>query len=140
MVTRSDIIIEARKHLGTRFHHQGRAPGAGLDCLGLIVVTGRALGLHVIDRTDYAASPDGLSLVKEISQSLDGPYALSTAKLGSILLFEFVKGLPQHVGIATDIGIIHALATEPRKVCETRLDEQWRERVVSVWEFRGLEN
>ncbi len=28
-------IAAARTCLGTPFHHQGRAPGVGLDCIGL---------------------------------------------------------------------------------------------------------
>ncbi|UOF80038.1 putative phage cell [Caudoviricetes sp.] len=140
MTTRAALISEARRHLGTRFHHQGRAPGAGLDCLGLIVVSAKSCGLDIIDRVDYDRVPDGVSLVAEISKSLDGPFDKSAARLGSVLLVEFEKGLPQHVGFFTDIGILHALSFYPRRVVETRLDDAWNQKIVSCWELRGLED
>ena len=139
MPTRDQIVSEARKHLGTRFHHQGRAPGAGLDCLGLVVVTARALGIEMLDRSDYHRDPDGVSLVREIGRSLDGPFNLSEKRIGSVILFQFLLDLPQHVAIyAGDNIIIHSIAVSPRKVCEMRLSDEWLKRAVSVWEFRGV--
>ena len=38
------MIAAARACIGTPFHHQGRRPGAGLDCIGLIVIALRAAG------------------------------------------------------------------------------------------------
>lgn len=140
MTTRAQLIAAARSHLGTRFHHQGRAPGAGLDCIGLVVVSARASGVEVLDQLEYSRQPDGLSLVDKISKSLDGPFPVESMREGTILLMEFVDGLPQHVGIATDIGIIHAIANSPRRVIETRLDATWRSRIISCWELRGLED
>jgi len=36
------MIEAARRCIGTPFHHQGRASGIGLDCIGLIVIALRA--------------------------------------------------------------------------------------------------
>ena len=33
-----NMIAAARACLGTPFHHQGRMPGVGLDCIGLVIV------------------------------------------------------------------------------------------------------
>jgi len=37
MTTSEEIVLTARKWLGTPFHPQGRVMGAGTDCLGLIM-------------------------------------------------------------------------------------------------------
>ncbi len=34
---REDFVRVARSYIGTPFHHQGRLPGVGLDCAGVIV-------------------------------------------------------------------------------------------------------
>lgn len=34
---RSDFLLATRALLGTSFQHQGRVPGVGLDCAGLVV-------------------------------------------------------------------------------------------------------
>ena len=61
------MIATARACAGTPFHDQGRAPGVGLDCIGLIVIAMRAAGFAVHDRTDYGRRPDGKSLgVKDL--------------------------------------------------------------------------
>ena len=55
------MIASARACIGTPFHHQGRAIGIGLDCIGLIVVALTAAGFSVRDRSDYGRRPDGKS-------------------------------------------------------------------------------
>ena len=44
MVTRADVMTEAESWRGTPFQHQGRSEH-GVDCAGLVVMVGRALGL-----------------------------------------------------------------------------------------------
>ncbi|MDD5585633.1 MAG: hypothetical protein PHY92_01580, partial [Alphaproteobacteria bacterium] len=62
------MIAAARACLGTPFHHQGRKPGVGLDCIGLIVVALQAAGYDVRDRFDYSPRPDGRSLVQALEE------------------------------------------------------------------------
>lgn len=55
-----EILGAARSMLGTPFHHQGRLPGVGLDCAGLIVCAFRAVGVELIDLQGYGRRTDEL--------------------------------------------------------------------------------
>jgi len=52
------------------------------------------------------------------------------------LLMRFM-GDPQHLAIYAGETIIHAFAAG-RKVCEHRLDDVWRARIVRIYRFRGI--
>ena len=126
------LVAAARACLGTPFHHQGRLPGIGLDCIGLIVVALRAVGWTVVDRCDYARRPDGSSLAAALMAH--GAVRVDTPLPGDVLLFAF-DGQPQHVALlsAPDC-IIHAYAPAG-KVVEVGLNGSWRRRLVSAWRF-----
>src|SRR5208282_1236553 len=98
-MTKTDTMIAAaRACRSTPFHHQGRKPGVGLDCIGLIVVALRAAGMKVHDRNDYGKRPDGKSL--EAALAAHGAAPVSEISAGDVLLFRY-DGQPQHVALAT---------------------------------------
>lgn len=144
------IITEARSWLGTRFHHQGRVKATathkgGVDCIGLVL--GVADALHIktkdgsgkllshFDEKGYHRLPDGHYLQAVLERHLH-PLLVEDAKPGDILLFSFDKN-PQHVGIRSEVGIIHCYA-EARKVVEHRLDAVWQKRAVAAYRFEGV--
>ena len=128
----SALLTAARACLGTPFHHQGRAPGVGLDCIGLIVVALRAAGVAVRDRTDYGPRPDGLSLIAALEDH--GAKPASDIQAGDILVFRY-DNQPQHVALATaPEAMIHSFAPAGR-VVETPLGAYWARRLVGVWRF-----
>jgi hypothetical protein len=49
MITRKQIICEARKWIGTPFHKQASLIGIGCDCVGLIIGVARALGIETLN-------------------------------------------------------------------------------------------
>lgn len=127
------IVEEARKHLGTPFHHQGRLPGVGLDCVGLLVVVAQSLGIPHEDFTGYARRPHKGSLRHALERNFD---LVQEAKTGDVLAFYFLRpGIPHHVAIRTDYGIIHSFATAG-KVVETRLGPPLVHQIDSAWRFR----
>lgn len=145
MITREDIVKEARSWLGTRFHHQGRAKGVGCDCIGLIVGVVRDLQItspeggmlcrH--DTTNYGRIPNGRFL-KDMLEKYLTPIDIKDVQAGDILLFHFEKE-PQHVAIVSDyhaggFGIIHCYASS-RKVVEHSLDDLWKSRIISAFSF-----
>lgn len=135
-VTREEIIAAARACIGTPFHHQGRRPGVGLDCVGLVVAAATACGIQHEDCTDYSRRPDGVTLVREISKSMK-EIDVPAAGLGDVLVFWIRRpDRPQHLGICTDYGMIHTYQ-EVDAVSEHRLTEAWRKRIHSAWRFRG---
>lgn len=137
-VTRAQILDEARAWLGTPFHHQGRVKGVGVDCVGLLAGVARALGLTVVDRTDYGRGPDGHSLAAALDAQMR-QLAPTQAGPGDVLLLR-IRRWPQHVGILGEGGtLIHAHAGAGR-VVETPLAGWWGQRVLAAYRFPGLED
>jgi NlpC/P60 family putative phage cell wall peptidase len=127
------LIAAARECLGTPFHHQGRQPGIGLDCIGLIVVALQATGKQVHDRSDYGKRPDGKSL--ETALAAHGAVPVQDIAAGDILLFRY-DGQPQHVALATGAdSMIHSFAPAG-EVVETLIGAYWRRRLVGIYRFR----
>lgn len=134
------IIAEARSWVGTRFHHQGRCKRTrthkgGVDCIGLLVGVGTALGMEIADKTDYARLPESGKLEAALDRYLM-PKPLSEVLPGDVLLFTFEKA-PQHVGIVSllpdgELGLIHAYM-EARGVVEHRLDQHWWNKAVAAY-------
>lgn len=133
-ITRERVVKEARTWIGTPWHHQGRIKGAGVDCVGLIVGTCRALGIAVEDITDYQRYPDGKTLVAELNRQL---VQVKRPEPGDILLFALSR-FPQHLAFyGGDTQIIHAYLNE--SVVETGLSPLWLRRVVAVYKIPGVE-
>jgi cell wall-associated NlpC family hydrolase len=132
-VDRSAVMIAAaRSCLGTPFHHQGRAPGIGLDCIGLIVVALRAAGATVHDRTYYGRRPDGHSLIEALKAH--GAKTFDGIRAGDVLLFRY-DGQPQHAALATGPdSMIHSFAPAG-KVIETSIGPYWKKRLTGVYGF-----
>jgi cell wall-associated NlpC family hydrolase len=127
-----EIVDTARQCLGTKFHHQGRLPGVGLDCAGLPIHVAKTLHLPHVDSTGYGMNPTG-----ELESLVSGvALPISPWEVGDILMFWY--GEPNkitHLAIATPIGIIHTYRTV-RKVVEHRIDEFWEKRFVKAFRFK----
>lgn len=125
------LIAAARACLATPFRHQGRIPGRGLDCVGLVVHAAHAAGLDLIDTLAYGRSP----CRNMLQAALDAQPALrhvTDRQPGDILMMRFA-GEPQHLAILTaDNTIVHAYAAIER-VCEQRLAQVWAARIVRVY-------
>ena len=150
MVSRTQIVEEARKWKGTVFHHQGRLicqgkNKGGVDCIGLLVGVCKGLAisdnagvlLHQFDRIDYAREPQGNLLRDGLSKHFTNVEP-STVKAGDILLFKMALQ-PQHIAIVTDvcgkdIFIIHAWQPVG-KVVEHRISGSWINRIVAAYSF-----
>ena len=123
------FVAAARALLGVPFRHQGRDPVHGVDCIGLAVLAARAIGLNPPDRTDYPRQPTG-----QLAPALAGylqPIDLADVKPGDLYLLAFAHE-PMHLGIATDIGLLHTFSQVGR-VVEHGLDAKWRRRIVAAY-------
>lgn len=132
MTTRLEVIEQARKYLGVRFHHQGRN-SAGLDCAGLVVRVAHDLELSSFDSRDYGREPNAGMLKSVMESNMD---RVRKYVPGDVVLMRFNKE-PQHLAIVTELGIIHAYA-QARKVVEHSLDTVWLSRIIAAYSFRGL--
>lgn len=136
MTTPQAIIDTARGYLGVPFRHQGRSR-RGLDCLGLLVCVARDLGMPEADNDmlNYGHSPDGGILKSALDAACD---RVMVAAPGCVLLLSFtVAAGGQHVGIATDIGILHAYAP-CRRVVEASIPPEWQSRIVARYRLRSV--
>ncbi len=142
-MTRSDVVAAARAEIGTPFRHQGRQPGKALDCAGLLIAVADAAGMDYIDRADYSRRPSG-GLLESALDAQPCLMRVGSMVPGDVLLMRFA-GDPQHLAIYAgfneayeDAGIVHALL-QARKVCEHRLTDEWRSRIVRIYRFSGVE-
>lgn len=128
------VVDVARGWIGTKFHHQGRVKGVGVDCIGLVVGVAKELGFEVVDQVNYAREPkDG-----ELQLALEQYLMPGELVPGAVVLFKLEKE-PQHVGIVSELedgglGLIHAYM-QSRKVVEHGLDKSWREKIVATYSF-----
>jgi cell wall-associated NlpC family hydrolase len=138
------VVACARRFLGTPFVHQGRLGGVGLDCIGLLQAVAQGCGIAHEDFAEYSRRPDGEDLERRIAKHCRR-VQLAEARPGDILVFwikEKLRGRvrpPHHVGIRTDVGIIHTHGlTGVRRVVEHSLDTFWTERILSAWRLRAI--
>jgi NlpC/P60 family putative phage cell wall peptidase len=129
----NDVVIAARKWLGTPYQHQGRLLGVGVDCIGVCIKVAHELGLSEFDTADYAASPDGVSLQAMADAHMDR-IPFDDATVGDWLLLKW-KAHPQHFALLTDIGVLHAYAGAER-VIETVLTPSWIRKIVCAYRYR----
>jgi cell wall-associated NlpC family hydrolase len=132
---RSEITAAALSMVGTPFHAQGRAPGIGLDCLGVVVCAAKALGIVHQDRAAYPMRPDG-TLMPELDRQFTR--VRGEPQEGDVLLMAF-DGEPHHVAIMISEGrIVHAYSTVRKCVVQSYSDH-WRAKVKAVYRFPGVE-
>ena len=124
------------KAVGTKYHHQGRKPGVGLDCIGLVVSSMKIAGYNVVDNSNYSRRPDGKSLKKALDDYCN-EVSFEDVKKGDILLFT-INNRPCHVAVYCDDNrIIHSWATA-RKVCEVTLTEEWINKISGVYRLKEI--
>lgn len=131
------VVSAAREWIGTPFHHQGRARGAGVDCIGLVVGVGRELGIwpREVDRLDYGPLPlNGLLLagVREHCAEIQ----IAEATPGCILLMRWHRET-QHVAVLTGETIIHACVRRG-KVVEQGFRGHWPRRTQHAFRLPGV--
>lgn len=140
MATREQFVATARKHLGVRFQHQGRLPEAGVDCIGLVILVCKELGISDFDITDYGRMPDGR--MDEYCRHNLNVLRMGEVRPGDVLTFRWERH-SSHMAIVSDVTdagvyIVHAYLKN-RKVVEHRMDNMWLALVSGCYEIRGLE-
>lgn len=136
---RADLVAAARALIGTPFAHQGRVPGVGLDCAGLVVCALQACGGEVADQRGYGRIPAHGMFTAAIAAHCDS-IAQDQVQPGDLMMFAF-RGEPQHVAIvsATDpVMLVHAYQDVGR-VVENALDATWQARLRGCYRVRGVD-
>lgn len=136
MTTPIKMLEAIKLYENTKFHHQGRVRGVGVDCAGLLVCAARDAGYQKVpDLLGYRRSPDGKTLEELLGGYLVPVPDGEELQLGDILLFKLDGTRPQHLGIVTRLNphyMMHAYSVS-RKVCEHRIDDVWFNRLVRAY-------
>lgn len=148
MVTRAQIVAEARTWIDTPWRHQTATKGLACDCGGII--KGVLINLGVYAEKDWADLPmnysrwaDGKSL-RAVCEKYLNAINKAAAKEGDILLLA-TDDYPQHMGILGNylhggLSIIHsANNAHPPRVIETRLMYTRRFKYVAAYQVPGVE-
>lgn len=138
--TRSDIINEARRWIGTPYHHQASLIGVGTDCIGLV---------RGIWRAFYGAEPEKMPAYPRDWGDANGRediLAVATRHLipvargepGDVLCIRWKHGgVAKHVMIKSGPDLaIHAF--NGAAVCEIPLGPFWTKRTCAAFAFPGV--
>jgi cell wall-associated NlpC family hydrolase len=121
---RAAAIAAARAAVGTCFRPQGRVPGLGLDCVGLVLVAARAARVPLPPLPGYALGGDHDDASAQlVALGCRQRRRLAAARPGDVLLVA-PAGAQRHLLLLTDRGAIHAHAGLGR-VVEGPLAMDW---------------
>lgn len=151
--TRQQIMDRARAYLGTPYRHHGRKLGEACDCIGLVAMVGKDLGVMDGDFFGYSPTPIGMRSITETDNSLIRiwdrssnlqPVATDALQPGLVGLFWYAnRNEPQHLAILGQHPldpelrtIIHA-HSEVNKVVEATLEAFWLKRLVRIYRLPG---
>lgn len=139
------VVLEARRWLGTPYHHQASLPGVGCDCLGLA----RGVWRELIGREPEAIPPYSTAWgeVGRVETMAEGARRWmieidpSDAVRGDVVLFRMRQGaIAKHCGILSGhddrAGVkrfIHAY--ERVGVREEYLTKAWQRRIAFAFRY-----
>ena len=137
MPTREQVVVAARRYVGTPYHHQAALAGAGCDCLGLIRGVWRDL-YGTEPETPPPYTPDwGETGADEFMLAAARrhlkPVALEAAGSGDVVLFRMrPSATVKHAAILSDGGrMIHAQSRD--RVREVAFDRWWRQHAAAAF-------
>lgn len=140
MMTIETYLQFANNCLETPFHHQGRKPNIGLDCIGLVICSLNAANskVNIQDRIGYSRLPSNYELLLAIeAHGVTKFNDLNLANRGDLLVFRF-GNQPQHVAIYLgDMQIIHAYQPAG-KVIRIPLNNSWKSRFYCGYNLQEI--
>jgi NlpC/P60 family putative phage cell wall peptidase len=147
-VDQSDVVIEARRWIGTPFRHRGHHLGRACDCVGIVRGVSEALGLVAIPEETarelslYSRTPNPNRMGELIATFLTRAEIdpKSAAPDGHVAWLQWTADLPMHLAITATYRerptLIHAL--REHGVSEHGFVGAWRRRVHSYWRFPNV--
>src|SRR5579884_2897639 len=127
-LTPDQIVAKAREFIGTKWHHDARLKGIGIDCSGLVICTFQELGVPVEDVRGYSPNADSFELMRRTMDSYLQPVQ-GDRRPGDVILFRG-RLMYNHCGFfAFSDGapsLIHAYSSPSiMRVVEQPLDDSW---------------
>lgn len=130
---RSEIVAAVRACVGTRFRPQGRMPGLGLDCVGVVLVAAAAAGLDRLSLPAYSLSGEHEGQVARAL--IEAGCQPATKALDGDILVLAPSLQRRHLGVVTPVGIVHAHAGLGR-VVEGPVDPDLP--IIGAWRLPGV--
>lgn len=116
-----DYSARARALVGIRFRPQGRDPRAGLDCVGLVLLT-YGIAVDAVRRNYRLSGDHRAEAERELARFFRR--ARTNAPCRGALMFLAVTPEQLHFAVRTDLGFVHADARLGR-VVETPGPPRW---------------
>lgn len=137
-MNRTEFVATARSYLNTPFHHQGRVPGVGLDCAGVVVCALNANNYGVQDRSGYGRIPTGGEFMAAVWLHCDH-INLVEVRVGDLMMFAF-RTEPQHIAIVSHVDPIRLIHSwnDVGKVVENDMDDIWRTRLRGCYRLKEI--
>jgi NlpC/P60 family putative phage cell wall peptidase len=142
MIRRQDIVAQARRWVGTPYHHQQSHLGVGADCLGLVRGVWRDLyGAETEAPQPYSrdwAEAEGTETLIEAASRHMTAVPVAEARGGDLVVFRYRRSSPaKHVGIlCAPERVVHAMEGGP--AVEMSVTPWWRRRIVAAFSFPGI--
>lgn len=138
VISGAEIAAVARGFAGTPYHEDGRIPGIGLDCAGVVVCTLRKLGIDAPDVLGLSSAGDVYAMLVGLIEQLADPIADGSLQPGDLLVFRS-RSIYNHMAIYLGDGeMIHAYnSPSVRRVAVQPLDDAWSRRVAVIYRYRG---
>ena len=127
---REKIVTEARTWIGTKFHHEARVKGCGVDCGQLLIGIYEALGLIPHFETDHYPKDFMMhnnrewyiELLQQFSTEIPGD-----PLPGDVVVFKYGR-IYSHGGLVTEWSLLIHASTMDGYVCEADASKQpWSE-------------
>ena len=133
----SKLVEAARGMIGTPFKHQGRLPGVGVDCAGMVICALADVGVSIREVKGYGRLPAHGVFMGVVEESFDR-IEQADIQAGDLMVFAF-RSEPQHIAIVSCVDpvlIIHAYS-EIGRVVEHGMDETWQKRLRGCYRVKG---
>lgn len=133
-MTRSDVANYAMSLIGTPFVLQGRLPGVGLDCVGVVVSIMKHFGIPCEDYVKYRLVPEPGQLYYYLGRQLE---TTITCQTGDIVFLSIKRTYADHVAIFNGFDFIHACNIAKRVTITPHC--LFGSKILSTYQFPGVQ-
>lgn len=134
--TREAFLAALRAYDGVAWRHQGR-DRRGIDCLGLIVLSARDIGIQVVDNLNYGRVPDFETMRAGLREHF-APVGPRDLLAGDLYWIQWPRAAhPMHLAVFVGAGYIIHCDERVKKVTEHTMPAVWEPLIVERLRWRA---